>query len=62
MALTNQKGINIQTGLETEGHNLKAHYKDDEILSLPFKKIANTALYNNVDIAIDIPFDDYLET
>ena len=60
--LTNLRGHNLLSNIDTEGSNIKAMYNDDEILSIPFKKIANTALYNNQDIAIDIPFEDYVET
>lgn len=32
------------------------------MLKIPFDKISSTGIYNNVDIAIDMPFDDYVET
>lgn len=62
MQVSNIKGIHLLSDLNVEGNSIRALYKEEEVFSIPFKKVANTALYNNVDIAIDVPFDEYLET
>jgi hypothetical protein len=62
MQVNNLKGINLLTEVNVEGTDIKAIYKGDQVLHIPFGRIASTGIYNNVDIAIDMPFDDYLET
>ena len=55
------KGINLLSDIDLSGDRLVGKYNDGEIISLPFSKIHNTAIYNGNEIEIDIPFEEYNE-
>lgn len=55
------KGIHVFTGFDMRGPSLVCNYHDAEIMSIPFKKIANTVIYNGNEIEIDLPLDNHNE-
>jgi hypothetical protein len=55
------KGIHLLTALEMNNEKIAARYQDTELFHIPFPKVHNTAIYNNSEIEIDIPFEDFNE-
>lgn len=61
MSDARMKGINLLTGIDMSEDRLVGRYQEGEIISIPFSKIHNTAIYNHNEIEIDIPFEDFNE-
>lgn len=55
------KGINLYEGINTDGDSLVMKGYRDENFRIPFSKIKNSAIYNNNEIELDIPFEDHNE-
>lgn len=55
------KGIHLLSGMECKDSCLVVDYKGTKTLELPFDKIKNTAIYNDNEIELDIPLEQFNE-
>ena len=55
------KGIHLLSGMECNDNSVTAEYQGKRILDLPVDKIKNTSIYNQNEIEIDIPFEQFNE-